>query len=118
MPVDDRPTVYSTEDDFSRRCPRCGSYPCRCPKLKSLPPDQQTAEIRREKKGRGGKTVTVVRGLQLKPADLKDLARQLKQACGTGGTVKDESIEIQGDHREKIAAALKGLGYKTKFTGG
>jgi translation initiation factor 1 len=118
MPVDKHPTVYSTESDFSKRCPRCHSDPCRCPKPKSLPPQQQTAAIRRETKGRGGKTVTVIYGLQLSPEDAKELARQLKQTCGTGGTVKEDSIEIQGDHREKIAARLQQLGYKTKFTGG
>jgi len=117
MPIDDRPTVYSTESDF-QLCPRCKRYPCRCPKLLRLPPNQQTAAIQRETKGRGGKTVTVVRNLQLTPQELKALATQLKQACGTGGTVKDGAIEIQGDHREKIAAALRSLGYKTKFTGG
>lgn len=117
MPRDERPTVYSTAEDF---CPRCKSSPCRCAakKTRSLPPQQQTAAIRRETKGRGGKTVTVVRDLQLSPEDLKALATQLKQACGTGGTVKDGAIEIQGDHREKIAARLRSLGYKTKFTGG
>jgi translation initiation factor 1 len=117
MPIDDRPTVYSTESDF-QLCPRCKRSPCRCPKPVSLPPGGQTAAIQRETKGRGGKTVTVVRNLQLAPQELKALATQLKQACGTGGTVKDGAIEIQGDHREKIAATLRSLGYKTKFTGG
>jgi translation initiation factor 1 len=60
----------------------------------------------------------VVRGLQLSPDDLKVLAKDLKQTCGTGGTVKDGAIEIQGDQRERIAARLKALGYKTKFVGG
>jgi translation initiation factor 1 len=118
MPIDDRPTVYSTDADFNKRCPRCNSYPCRCRKTKSLPPQQQIAAILRERKGRGGKTVTVVRDLQLSPDDLKNLSRQLKQACGTGGTVKEDAIEIQGDHREKIAAKLQALGFKTKFVGG
>jgi translation initiation factor 1 len=117
MPIDDRPTVYSTESDF-KVCPRCKRSPCRCPKPVSLPPNQQTAAIRRETKGRGGKTVTVIYGLQLSPDDLKNLAAQLKQACGSGGTVKDGAIEIQGDHREKIAGKLRSLGYKTKFSGG
>ena len=67
---------------------------------------------------RGGKTVTLVHDLQLTEADLKALAKQLKAACGTGGSAKDGEIVIQGDHREAIAAALQGLGYKTKFTGG
>ena len=117
MPIDDRPTVYSTADDF-QLCPRCKRYPCRCSKPASLPPNQQVAAIQRETKGRGGKTVTVIRNLQLAPDDLKALATQLKQACGTGGTVKEGVIEIQGDHREAVAARLRSLGYKTKFTGG
>jgi translation initiation factor 1 len=117
MTIDDRPTVYSTDSGF-QLCPRCKRSPCRCSKPVYPPPGQQTAAIQRETKGRGGKTVTVVRNLQLAPQDLKALATQLKQACGTGGTVKDDAIEIQGDHREKIAAMLRSLGYKTKFTGG
>ncbi len=118
MPAKKRNVVYSTDPAFKKRCPRCGSYPCRCPQPKSLPPDQQTAAIRRETKGRGGKTVTVIMDLQLTPDDLKTLGKQLKQACGAGGAVKDGTIEIQGDHRETIAAALQKQGYKTKFVGG
>lgn len=118
MPIDDRPTVYSTDPEFNKPCPRCGRFPCRCPKQKSLPPQQQTAALHFEKKGRGGKTVTVIRDLKLSPEDLKALSKDLKQVCGTGGTVKEGTIEIQGDHREKIAARLKALGYKTKFVGG
>ncbi len=118
MPDRKRNVVYSTDSAFQKRCPRCGSYPCRCPQPKSLPPDQQTAAIRRETKGRGGKTVTVIMALQLTPEDQKALTTRLKQLCGTGGAVKDDVIEIQGDHREKVAAELKKLGYKTKFVGG
>ena len=118
MPKDDRPTVYSTDPDFAKRCPKCGSYPCRCRKPVSLPPAQQTASIRREKQGRGGKTVTVIRDLRLTPDDLKALAKDLKATCGSGGTVKEGTIEIQGDQREKVANRLKALGYKVKFTGG
>ncbi len=118
MPIDERPTVYSTDPDFEKRCPRCGSYPCRCRKPVSLPPDAQTAAISRDRKGRKGKTVTVIRDLRLAPQDLQALAKLLKKACGSGGTVKEGMIEIQGDHREKIAAKLRSLGYKTKFVGG
>ena len=117
MPIDDRPTVYSTSSDF-KLCPNCKSSPCRCRKLVSIPASQQIAGILRDRKGRGGKTVTVIRDLQLSSEDIKELARDLKQTCGTGGTVKDGIIEIQGDHREKIAARLRVLGYKTKFIGG
>lgn len=118
MPIDDRPTVYSTDPDFEKPCLRCGRYPCRCPKPKSLPPQQQTAAILRDRKGRGGKTVTVIRDLVLTPEDLQSLARLLKQTCGSGGTVKDGTIEIQGDHRDQVAARLRLLGYKTKLVGG
>ena len=90
----------------------------RLPKRRSLPPDQQTAAIRREKKGRGGKEVTVIYDLQLTATDMKALGKALKKKCGTGGTVKESSIEIQGDHRETVADELQRLGYKTKFTGG
>jgi len=113
-----RNIVYSTDPAFKKRCPRCGSFPCRCPKPKSVPPEQQTACIRREKKGRGGKTVTVIMELQLTPADMKDLSKQLKQACGVGGAIKEGNIEIQGDNRDKIAEKLQQLGYKVKFVGG
>lgn len=102
----------------AKRCPRCGSYPCRCPQPKSIPPEQQTIRIQRETKGRGGKTVTLVQGLQLTPEDVETLEKRLKKLCGAGGAVKDGVIEIQGDHREKIAAELQKSGYKTKFAGG
>ncbi len=113
-----RNIVYSTDSAFAKRCPRCGSYPCRCPKPKSLPPQEQTASIRREKKGRRGKQVTVIMELKLTPEDMKKLAKQLKQKCGTGGAIKDGNIEIQGDQRQKVAAELQKMGYKTKFVGG
>jgi translation initiation factor 1 len=76
------------------------------------------AHIQRQKKGRAGKTVTVVGNLQLTAQDLKGLAKHLKRVCASGGTVKDGNVEIQGDHREQVAAALKKLGYKCKFVGG
>ena len=110
--------TYSKDSAQAKRCPRCGSYPCRCPKPKSLPPAQQTAAIRRETKGRGGKQVTVIMELKLTPQDMKKLGKKLKQKCGTGGAVKDGNIEIQGDHRQKVATELQKMGYKTKFVGG
>ncbi|MCB9432060.1 MAG: translation initiation factor [Ardenticatenaceae bacterium] len=113
-----RNIVYSTDSAFQKRCQRCGSYPCRCPKPKSLPPAEQTAHIRREKKGRGGKTVVVISNLQLTPEDMKTLAKTLKQACGVGGAVKSDGMEIQGDNRDQVAEKLQQLGYKTKFIGG
>ena len=86
--------------------------------VKSLPPNQQTVYLHRDSKGRGGKSVTLVKKLVLSDHDLKELATKLKQLCGSGGTVKDGMIEIQGEHREKIAEALKKMGYKVKIAGG
>jgi translation initiation factor 1 len=101
-----------------RRCQRCGSFPCRCPKTRSLPPQQQSPRVFRDRKGRGGKVVTVIRDLQLSAEDLTELGKQLKKKCGAGGTVKEGNIEIQGDHREQVAAELTRLGYKAKLAGG
>ena len=74
--------------------------------------------IRRETKGRKGKGVTTVSGLPLNAAELKALASRLKQLCGTGGAVKENVIEIQGDHREKLQTELKSQGYTVKLAGG
>lgn len=114
MPIDERPTVYSTETGGDlRKAPKKPAG-----KAVSLPPQQQTAYLHRDSKGRGGKTVTLVKNLQLAPDDLKELARKLKQACGCGGTVKDGLIEMQFDDRERLAETLRGLGYKVKIAGG
>jgi len=86
--------------------------------VKSLPPNQQTVYLHRDSKGRGGKTVTLIKKLVLSEEDMKELARKLKQVCGSGGTVKEDVIEIQGEHREKIADALVKMGYKVKIAGG
>lgn len=84
----------------------------------SLPPNQQMVYLHRDSKGRGGKTVTLVKKLALSEEDLKELAKKLKQICGSGGTIRDGEIEIQGEHREKIAEALQKMGYKVKIAGG
>ncbi|MFQ5613224.1 MAG: translation initiation factor [Anaerolineae bacterium] len=87
-------------------------------KPRSLPPNQQTLKIMRSKKGRRGKTVTVISGFVLTPSDLAALAKTLKTLCGAGGTVKDGGIELQGDHRHKVAERLRALGYQVKLAGG
>lgn len=87
-------------------------------KIKSLPPHEQTVYLHHDSKGRGGKTVTLVKKLALSDEDMKDLATKLKQVCGSGGTVKDGIIELQGEHREKIAEVLKKMGYTVKIAGG
>jgi predicted translation initiation factor SUI1 len=77
-----------------------------------------TVRVGRETAGRRGKGVTTVWDLPLDEAGVRDLAANLKQRCGTGGTVKDGKIEIQGDHRDRVAAELEKLGYKVKRSGG
>jgi translation initiation factor 1 len=86
--------------------------------VKSLPPQQQTAYLHRDSSGRSGKAVTLVKNLVLSAQDVRALAKKLKHECGTGGTVKEGIIEIQGEQREKVAAVLRRLGYKVKIAGG
>jgi translation initiation factor 1 len=83
-----------------------------------LPPNQQSVRVQASRKGRKGKTVTVVMGLQANEETLNGLLKQLKSQCGAGGTVKDSEIEIQGDHVQKLVQVLTGLGYKAKASGG
>jgi translation initiation factor 1 len=109
--------VYSTDPDPVQQCPRCGRTPCVCQKV-DLAPRQQTAYVQRDRKRRAGKMVTVISGLQHTPASFKELLKILQTACGTGGTVKEGELELQGDHRERAAEKLKELGYKVKFVGG
>ncbi len=77
-----------------------------------------TLKVRLEKKSRGGKTVTVVFELPLNDAYFEELGKKLKSLCGTGGSFKNNMIEIQGDHREKIKTHLEKLGFKVKLAGG
>ena len=114
MSRDENPTVYSTEWGDMRKKKPSGQPSARI----SLPPEKQTVYLHRESKGRGGKTVTLVKNLQLSSTDLKALAKALKKLCGTGGTVKGGVIEIQGEHREKIAPYLRKQGYNVKIAGG
>lgn len=83
-----------------------------------LPPNQQNLRVQVSRKGRGGKTVTVISGFQSKPETLAALGKKLKAQCGTGGAVKEDTIEIQGDHAQKLLELLIGLGYKAKISGG
>jgi translation initiation factor 1 len=77
-----------------------------------------SVRVSRETKGRKGKGVTVVKGLELSVDDLRRLARELKQACGSGGTIKQDTIEIQGDHRDRVVEELARRGYAAKRAGG
>ena len=83
-----------------------------------LPVREQNLRVQASRKGRKGKTVTVISGFQTKPETLAALLKQLKSQCGTGGTLKDNEIEIQGDHTQKLVQILTQLGYKAKISGG
>ncbi|HAZ43058.1 MAG TPA: stress response translation initiation inhibitor YciH [Cyanobacteria bacterium UBA11369] len=83
-----------------------------------LPPQQQNLRVQASSKGRKGKTVTVISGFQHKEETLEALLKQLKTQCGAGGTVKENTIEIQGEHKQKLMQILTGLGYKAKISGG
>jgi len=109
--------VFST--DAGRHCPDC-SQPldaCGC-KQSVIPEGDGIARVRRESKGRGGKTVTTVTGVPLAEAELKELASALKRRCGTGGALKDGVIEIQGDHVHLLLDELTKRGFKAKKSGG
>lgn len=86
--------------------------------IQELPPNQQDLRVQASSKGRKGKTVTVITGFQAKPETLADLLKKLKTQCGAGGTVKENTIEIQGEHKQKLLEILKSLGYKVKISGG
>ncbi|MCG9891836.1 MAG: translation initiation factor [Thermosynechococcaceae cyanobacterium MS004] len=83
-----------------------------------VPPAQQQVKVQASRKGRKGKTVTVISGIQGSEAALAELAKKLKGHCGAGGAVKDGTIEVQGDHCEKVHQYLIGFGYKAKISGG
>lgn len=83
-----------------------------------LPAAQQDLRVQASRKGRKGKTVTLITGFQAQPETLVELAKKLKAQCGAGGTVKDQEIEVQGDHCRKVVQVLSQLGYKVKVSGG
>ncbi len=110
--------VYST--DGGRICPNCRKpvAACICKQQIASPKGDGIVRISRETKGRGGKSVNVITGLGLAPAELEKLCAQLKKRCGTGGTTRDGTIEIQGEHRDTLVAELTKLGYTVKKAGG
>src|SRR5512140_3842106 len=107
--------VYSSA--AGRVCPKCGQPErgCTCgEKPHERVPDRPVAKLRVEKAGRGGKTVTVVFGLPRNEAFLKELAQELKRACGTGGTATDDGVELQGDIRDRVRERLREKGFQVK----
>jgi translation initiation factor 1 len=110
--------IYST--GIGNLCPNCRRpvRECVCPK--GAPGAAKAAGVRvgRETKRRAGKGVTIISGLPMSPADIESLAAKLKKRCGSGGTVREGVIEIQGDHRDVIVAELAKLGWPAKRSGG
>lgn len=111
--------VYSTEG--GRMCPACRQplAGCRCAaQAKAAPRGDGAVRVSRETKGRGGKAVTLVRGLPLDEAALTALGKRLRTACGAGGTLKDGVLEVQGDHVERVVSWLQQEGFAAKRAGG
>ena len=110
-PSDQGRIVYSefgnaSNDDALRRA------------VPDLPPNQQTLRVEASRAGRKGKTVTIVRGFQASAETLTELLKKLKAHCGAGGTLKENELELQGDHKQKVVEFLIKLGYKAKGSGG
>jgi translation initiation factor 1 len=112
--------VYSSEQ--GRLCPDCGAARnhCRCRQqpAAAAPEGDGIVRIRRQSKGRGGKTVTLIEGLPDDAAALRERATRLKRHCGVGGAVREHCIEIQGDQRERLAVLLRAEGFTVKLAGG
>ena len=120
MPEKNSRLVYSTDGGRVRdtsmpasKRPATPSSPRGAP-----PPDDGVVRIRREKSGRGGKTVTTITGLPGGEADLNEMLKMLKQLCGAGGTREGRVLEVQGDHRPRVQARLEALGHRVKLAGG
>lgn len=123
---EDQRVVYSTDGGSVRYCRRCGepAHAGRC-RVAEPPaaaaarfPSDGVVRIARDRKGRGGKTMTIIIGLPGDAAALAVQAQALKRMCGSGGAVKDGTIEIQGDHRERLATYLAAQGHRVKLAGG
>ncbi|CAN5719174.1 translation initiation factor Sui1 [soil metagenome] len=110
--------VYST--DAGRMCPDCRNpiASCSCRKAGARPAGDGIVRVSRESKGRGGKTVTLVKGVPGDDAAVQALGKRIKAACGSGGTTKDGVIEVQGDHCDRIVAWLQAESFVVKRAGG
>ena len=110
--------VYSTEG--GRMCPQCRLPMAQCScaaQARAAPRGDGTVRVSRESKGRGGKTVTAIRGLEASPAQLEELARELKKALGCGASVEGSEVLVQGEQEKRVAAWLEGRGAKRVILG-
>src|SRR5262245_30861145 len=126
----ERRVVYDSDAVGGGRCPTCGKRldRCSCRSRRSAPapaagaaasvPRDGVVRLLRDKKGRGGKTVTLITGVPGSPAALAELTSELKRQCGTGGTLRGDVIEIQGDFRARLKESLEKRGYTVKVAGG
>ncbi|HID35927.1 MAG TPA: translation initiation factor [Ghiorsea sp.] len=121
----DRVLVYSSEDGMINKSSQPSAKASKRKKKRKIAtpspiknPNKQGVRIMRESKGRGGKSVSVIAGLNLDKGELKTLSKTLKAQLGTGGAIKESNIEIQGDHREKLLKLLEKQGIKAKIAGG
>jgi len=110
--------VYSTEQGQVAKAMKKKKKNKLSPTVQTGNKGKQGIRIRREVKGRGGKTVCVIDGLPLPDAELKVFLKKLKGQLGAGGAIKNSSLEIQGDHREKLLQLLEKEGYRAKLAGG
>lgn len=130
----ERRVVYDSDAVQPGRCPTCGKRRDRCscdaprgparrtsadtaPRTASVPRDG-VVRLLRDRKSRGGKTVTIIAGLPGSPAELERLASELKRLCGTGGTLRGDAVEIHGDLRDRLKIELEKRGYTVKIAGG
>jgi translation initiation factor 1 len=113
MKEPDSTLVYSTEHAVPRKKKRTDRYPAT-----AAAPAKRRTIVRLDRKGRGGKSVTIIEGLQLSGEDSEKLLKQLKAKLGAGGTVKNGTLEIQGDHCDAVMAGLSRIGYMPKRSGG
>jgi translation initiation factor 1 len=105
--------VYTSDPDEAKRLRETQKMP----EVRDAAASSQTIRVELDRKSRGGKSVTVLTGFSLTPASLQALAKQLKSRCGSGGTASEQTIEIQGDHREVVGGELAKLGYRVRRIG-
>ena len=118
MTRDSDPLVFSTDGSHHQVCPTCERHPCVCPAVVEVVPANTQLRLRLDKKGRGGKAVTVVFDLPGHPDYFLSLIKKLKAHCGTGGALKDGRMEIQGEQRDKVQAYLEQMGFTVRRSGG